>query len=168
MILLHMRVAWCEIDVLRNIFCVFVLQGNHDYVDMIVEKLLKHSMSWKILLPKMLSLPLNYHKYDGRILCQFGTLFYFSLRHSLLVYHVLPKSIIRNKLGKRQNSPLNYLIILSHYRRKDQYWICVLSINTTVNSLINLILIAKFNLRSPWTELSIMIIYNSTWSILIQ
>jgi len=40
-------------------FCVFVLRGNHDYVDMIVEKQLKHSMSWKILLPKMLSLPLN-------------------------------------------------------------------------------------------------------------
>ena len=52
---------------LSKILPFLVLQWNHRYIDTIVEKQLKNSTSWKMLLPKMFVT-------DGRILFQFRTL----------------------------------------------------------------------------------------------
>ena len=52
---------------LPKILPFLVLQWNHRYIDTIVEKQLKNSTSWKMLLPKMFVT-------DGRILFQFRTL----------------------------------------------------------------------------------------------
>ena len=61
--MLHIRAALCESDVSLRIWNFFrgvlVLHGNHGYVEMVVEKQFNSSMSWNILLPKMLSLTLD-------------------------------------------------------------------------------------------------------------
>jgi len=54
--------------------CFCLTRGNHDYVDMIVEKQLMHSWVGKSCSQTCCYYHWIYHKYDGRILCQFGTL----------------------------------------------------------------------------------------------